>query len=63
MIRFILAITLALVSFSSYALQNPDVTALHLDWLDKSVDPTKNFYLYANGGWMKKNPIPKAYSR
>ena len=30
---------------------------------DTSVKPTNNFYLYANGGWLKKNPIPAAYSR
>ena len=26
--------------------------------LDKSADPTKNFYQFAVGGWMKNNPIP-----
>lgn len=35
--------------------------SLHLDWLDKSVDPSKDFFEYANGGWKKKNPIPAAY--
>jgi putative endopeptidase len=29
--------------------------------LDLSVDPTVNFYRYANGGWMEKNPIPPEY--
>ena len=36
---------------------------LHLDWLDKSVNPGQDFYSYANGGWQKNNPIPAAYSR
>src|SRR5690242_14912940 len=36
---------------------------LHMDWLDKSVDPTQDFFHYANGGWQKQNPIPAAYSR
>ncbi len=31
--------------------------------MDTSVDPHQNFYLYANGGWLKNNPIPPAYSR
>jgi putative endopeptidase len=31
--------------------------------LDKSVSPGANFFLYANGGWLKNNPIPAAYSR
>lgn len=26
--------------------------------LDKTADPTKNFYQFAVGGWMKNNPIP-----
>src|SRR5579863_2142730 len=30
--------------------------------LDKSVKPGTNFFQYANGGWLKKNPIPPAYS-
>ena len=30
--------------------------------LDPSVMPGDNFFLYANGGWLKKNPIPPAYS-
>ncbi|QKJ32498.1 M13 family metallopeptidase [Mucilaginibacter mali] len=32
------------------------------DNLDKSVKPGDNFFLYANGGWIKRNPIPNAYS-
>lgn len=30
--------------------------------LDPSVKPGDNFFEYANGGWIKKNPIPAAYS-
>jgi putative endopeptidase len=36
---------------------------LHLNWLDKSVSPSQNFYKFANGTWQKDNPIPAAYSR
>jgi putative endopeptidase len=36
---------------------------LHLNWLDKSISPSQNFYKYANGNWQKNNPIPGAYSR
>lgn len=35
---------------------------LHLDWLDRNVNPAQNFYVFANGGWQKANPIPPAYS-
>jgi len=30
--------------------------------LDQSTKPGDNFFEYANGGWIKKNPIPAAYS-
>jgi len=29
--------------------------------MDLTVDPSTNFYYYANGGWMKENPIPAGY--
>lgn len=31
--------------------------------MDFSVKPGDNFYLYANGGWIKKNPVPAAKTR
>jgi len=30
--------------------------------LDKTINPATDFFSYANGGWLKKNPIPAAYS-
>ncbi|HWD90191.1 MAG TPA: M13 family metallopeptidase [Mucilaginibacter sp.] len=30
--------------------------------LDPTVKPGDNFFMYANGGWIKRNPIPPAYS-
>src|SRR5882762_2234148 len=30
--------------------------------LDASVKPGDDFFKYANNGWLKKNPIPAAYS-
>lgn len=30
--------------------------------IDPSVKPSDNFYQYANGGWLAKNPIPPEYS-
>jgi putative endopeptidase len=32
-----------------------DVVAVNMD---TTVDPSQDFFLYANGGWIKKNPIP-----
>lgn len=30
----------------------------YLDWLDHSVKPGVDFFHFANGGWLKANPIP-----
>jgi putative endopeptidase len=38
------------------------IAALHLDWIDSSADPARDFFQFANGSWLKKNPIPAAYS-
>src|SRR6185312_13370693 len=31
--------------------------------MDTAVKPQDDFYLYANGGWLKHNPVPPEYSR
>src|SRR5580698_733396 len=28
------------------------------EWMDRAVPPRVNFFLYANGGWIKANPMP-----
>ena len=37
---------------------NTDILAAHID---TSVRPQDDFFDFANGGWIKKNPIPAAY--
>jgi putative endopeptidase len=31
---------------------------LYASWLDRSISPAEDFFLFANGGWIKANPIP-----
>src|ERR1043165_4939559 len=46
---------------TSPASQNPP--PLDPKNMDTSVKPQDDFYLYANGGWLKRNPVPPEYSR
>jgi putative endopeptidase len=45
---------------SSIALAQPSTEQFNQDWLDTNISPQSNFYLFANGGWIKSNPIPKS---
>ena len=38
-------------------------SGIDLTDLNQTVKPGEDFYEYACGGWMKKNPLPAAYSR
>jgi putative endopeptidase len=43
------------VASSSKDSTKPDVVAANMD---TTVDPSQDFFMYANGGWIKRNPIP-----
>src|SRR5215217_1352662 len=43
---------------SDSAKNKGDVLAVNMD---TAVSPSQDFFLYANGGWIKTNPIPPAY--
>jgi putative endopeptidase len=60
LLRSALLLFICIINASS--LRAGAVDSLHEDWIDKDVAPQQNFYLYANGNWMKKNPIPPEYS-
>src|SRR5579862_3839488 len=50
----------------AFAAFNPPRQAVETDILarnlDPSVDPGVDFFIYANGGWLKRNPIPSTES-
>lgn len=39
------------------------VNGIDVSNLDRTVSPGQNFYRFANGGWLERNPIPPEYSR
>ena len=43
--------------------QETKIPALDPTDMDLTVKPGENFFLYANGGWMKKNPLKAEYAR
>jgi putative endopeptidase len=57
-------VVLAAVVFSAYKVIGPVDPANDPVFknLDQSVRPNDDFFKYANGGWLKRNPIPAAYS-
>jgi len=41
----------------------PPVPSFSVNYMDRSVDPRKDFYHFADGAWIKNNPVPPDKSR
>ena len=55
---------MAMASMSMMAMAQDGLgSGLDVTDFNQSVRPGDDFYEYACGGWMKKNPLPAAYSR
>src|ERR1700743_1798740 len=55
---------LALTSLNLLAADAPPrVPAFSIDYMDQSVSPATNFYRFANGAWLKNNPVPADKAR
>ncbi len=56
----VFTMTLAMLSFSPPAKKKKFIDPANMDL---SVKPGDNFYLYADGGWLKNNPVPASKTR
>jgi len=51
------------IVMSGFAPVGLSKVGIEIDGLDKSVSPKTDFYQYANGSWLKNNPIPGDQAR
>lgn len=60
--KIILAGAITAISASAFIYANAN-KGVDVAAMDKSVAPTNDFFSYANGNWIKNNPIPESESR
>ena len=60
-IAIVLALALS-ISVAALSVESAPVGGFDLSSLDTTIRPCQDFYQYANGGWIAKNPIPGAYA-
>jgi putative endopeptidase len=60
--RFLGLCAIALALMSAQAMAQPPASPAYRDFLEANLDttvaPGEDFFSYANGGWLRKNPIP-----
>lgn len=58
----LLAAATAVADFPITAAENP-IPRFSIDHLDRSVSPRTNFFEFANGAWVRQNPVPADKAR
>lgn len=61
--RLIPMVAFASISLTAFGQSQSLCSGIDLTNMNNSVRPQDDFFQYACGGWMKKNPLPAAYSR
>jgi putative endopeptidase len=60
----LILLTVALVGFTAAAAESPPrIPRFSVDYMDRSVNPAADFYHFADGQWVKANPVPPDKSR
>jgi putative endopeptidase len=62
-ILFTASAVMALSSCTQNTGKQPDRKDILAEHMDTTVNPAKDFFSYANGGWIKANPIPASERR
>jgi len=63
LVSFAFSMLAAQAASSVVSEKEPKIPRFSVENMDKSVDPGKDFYMYANGTWVKNNPVPADKSR
>ena len=59
----IILMVIPLMVLASCSQKQGVVPAINPADMDTSVKPGDDFYMYANGGWIKNNPLKPEYAR
>src|SRR5262245_3991598 len=59
----VVVLALAFSSILAYAEPSAKVPRFSVDYMDKAVAPDTDFFHYADGNWIKNNPVPPDKSR
>lgn len=61
--NILLGLTLLTATTFSYGQRKNKKISIDTSYMDRAVSPKTNFFDYANGNWVKNNPVPKTESR
>jgi putative endopeptidase len=61
--RILLALMVSSLAVHAAESAAPPVPGFSIGYMDRSVDPAKDFYHFAAGEWVKKNPVPPDKAR